>query len=48
MAVRTGVSYAVMASPTWKVDGNYDLLGVPSDVSGRGAQINLALLVGLF
>lgn len=48
MGVRAGVSYLGMSSPSWKVDDNYDLLNVPSSVSGKGVTVNLALLVGTF
>ena len=46
-AVRLGASYVAMLAPTWKVDSNYDLLGVPSNVNGNGFMVNLALLSGL-
>jgi hypothetical protein len=45
---RLGVSYVGMISPSWKVDGEYELLGVPSKVSGSGFMINAGLLVGTF
>jgi hypothetical protein len=48
MAIRFGASYVGMAAPSWKVDGNFDLLNVPSEVSGRGFMINAGLLVGTF
>ena len=47
-ALRLGASYSVMFAPTWKVDSNYDLLGVPSNVKGNGMMVNLGLLVGTF
>jgi hypothetical protein len=37
-----------MVAPTWKIDSNYDLLGVPSDVNGNGFMVNLGVLVGTF
>jgi hypothetical protein len=46
--VRVGASYLGMSSPTWKVDDNYDLLNVPSTVSGKGWTVNVALLLGTF
>lgn len=45
---RLGVSYVGMSAPSWTVDDNYELLGVPSNVSGRGFMINAGLLVGTF
>ena len=47
-AVRLGASYVAMFAPTWRVDSNYDLLGVPSSVKGNGFMANLALLIGTF
>jgi hypothetical protein len=48
MALRVGASYVGMAAPSWKVDGNYDLIGVPADVSGKGFMINAGVLIGTF
>ena len=48
LAFRLGVSYVAMVAPTWRVDSNYDLLGVPSDVNGNGFMVNAGLLVGTF
>ena len=48
LAVRVGASYVAMVAPTWKVDANYDLLGVPSNVNGNGFMANLGLLIGTF
>ena len=46
VGARVGVSYLGMSSPSWTVDSQYSLLNVPSDVSGKGWMINLALIVG--
>lgn len=46
--VRVGASYVGMSSPSWQLDSNYDVLNVPTAVSGKGWTINLALLVGTF
>ncbi len=46
--IRVGASYLGMSSPSWKVDNNYDLLDVPSSVSGKGWTLNVALLLGTF
>ncbi len=48
LAFRLGASYVAMVAPTWKVDSNYDLLGVPSNVNGNGFMLNAALLLGTF
>jgi hypothetical protein len=48
MAVRVGASYVGMSFPSWSVDGNYDLLGVPSDVSGKGFMMQGGILIGTF
>ena len=46
--VRLGASYVSMISPSWTVDDNYELLGVPTNVSGRGFMLNAGLFVGTF
>jgi len=46
--VRVGASYMGMSSPSWKLDSNWDILNVPSSVSGKGWTVNVALLVGTF
>ena len=46
--VRLGASYVAMVAPSWQVDDNYELLGVPSNVSGRGFMINAGVFVGTF
>ena len=48
LAVRLGASYVAMLAPTWRVDSNYDLLGVPSNVNGNGFMANMAILIGTF
>lgn len=48
MALRLGVSYVGMIGPSWQVDGKYELLGVPGEVSGKGLMINGGILVGFF
>jgi hypothetical protein len=48
VGIRLGASYVGMAAPSWKVDDEYELLGVPSKVSGRGFMINAGLFVGTF
>ena len=48
LAFRAGVSYLGMSFPSWQVDGNYDLLGVPSKVSGKGFMVQGGVLLGVF
>jgi hypothetical protein len=48
VALRGGVSYVGMSSPSWKLDDEQDLLGVPSNVNGKGLMINAGVLVGTF
>lgn len=48
LAFRLGASYNVMSFPSWQVDGKYDLLGVPTDVNGKGLMLQGGILVGLF
>ena len=48
LAVRGGVSYVGMAAPSWEVDGNYELLGVPGEVNGKGFMVNAGLMLGTF
>lgn len=45
---RLGASYVGMLAPSWEVDGEYELLGVPRRVSGRGVMINAGLMIGTF
>jgi hypothetical protein len=48
LGVRLGASYVGMSFPSWDVDGEYELLGVPSDVSGRGFMVQAGIFVGTF
>jgi len=48
LGVRLGASYLGMSFPSWTVDDNYELLGVPSDVSGKGLMIQAGVFVGTF
>ena len=41
-------AYVGMSFPAWEVDGEYELLGVPSDISGKGFMIQAGLFVGTF
>jgi hypothetical protein len=48
VGLRVGVSYNGMAVNEWKLDDNYDLIGVPDKVSGRGFMINGGIFLGTF
>lgn len=48
LGLRLGASYLGMSFPSWDVDGEYELLGVPSDVSGRGFMVQAGIFVGTF
>jgi len=48
VGVRLGASYVGMSAPSWTVDDNYELLGVPNKVNGQGFMINAGLFVGTF
>ena len=48
VGLRLGASYVGMSAPSWKVDDNYELLGVPSKVSGKGFMLNGGIFVGTY
>ncbi|MDH3252241.1 MAG: hypothetical protein OEM41_05570, partial [Ignavibacteria bacterium] len=48
VALRGGISYVGMSSPSWELDDKHDLLGVPSNVNGKGFMINAGVLLGTF
>jgi hypothetical protein len=48
LAFRAGASYVGMSFPSWSVDGEYDLLDVPSSVSGKGFMVQAGIMVGTF
>ena len=48
LGARVGVSYVGMSFPSWDVDGKHELLGVPSEVTGKGLMIQAGLFVGTF
>jgi hypothetical protein len=48
LAFRLGASYNLMLAPSWSVDGEYDLSGVPSSVKGNGFMVNAGIFVGTF
>ena len=48
VGLRVGVSYLGMTGGSWKMDGNYDIVNVPSDINGHGFMINTGVFVGTF
>jgi hypothetical protein len=48
LGARVGVSYLGMSSPSWEVDKNFDLLNVPSNVTGKGWMVNGGIFLGTF
>lgn len=48
LGARVGGSYVGMAAPSWELDNEYDLLGVPENISGRGFMLNAGIFVGTF
>ncbi|MBI5020273.1 MAG: hypothetical protein HZB59_02460 [Ignavibacteriales bacterium] len=48
VGVRLGVAYNGMAAPEWKLDDKYDLIGVPSNISGKGLMLNGGIFLGTF
>lgn len=50
LGIRLGVSYNGMAGNSWTLDGNdaFSVVGVPSDISGKGIMINGGIFIGTF
>lgn len=48
LGLRVGASYVGMAIPSWSVDANYDLLGVPSTITGNGLMLQAGLFIGTY
>ena len=48
LGIRAGVGYLGMAGGSWKLDDNYELLGVPDDINAKGWMINTGLYLGTF
>ncbi|HLX13369.1 MAG TPA: hypothetical protein VKS81_11205, partial [Bacteroidota bacterium] len=48
LGLRVGVGYNETIATNWREDDNYDIVGVPDNVSGRGFMINAGLFVGTF
>ncbi|MBI5475708.1 MAG: hypothetical protein HY964_03120 [Ignavibacteriales bacterium] len=48
VGVRLGVAYNGMSASEWKYDDKYDLIGVPTNISGKGLMINGGIFLGTF
>ncbi len=48
IGVRLGASYVAMLAPSWSLDGDYDLAGVPGSVKGNGLMLQAGIFVGTF
>ena len=48
LGVRVGVGYMGTIGNSWKLDDNYDLIGVPNDINSHGFMINGGIFVGTF
>jgi hypothetical protein len=48
LGVRLGASYVSMFSPSWDLDGQYNLSDVPSGITGNGWMINGGIFLGTF
>jgi hypothetical protein len=48
IGVRIGASYVAMMAPSWSLDGEHDLVGVPSSVKGDGLMLHAGIFVGTF
>ena len=48
IGLRAGVSYVGMTAPSWKIDRDQDLSGVPSAVRGQGWSISTGVFLGTF
>jgi hypothetical protein len=48
LAVRGGASYVGMVAPSWHVDDNYEVVGVPGTVNGKGFMANIGIMLGTF
>jgi len=48
LGLRVGVAYNGLAGGNWKVDDQYDLIGVPDNINGKGVMINGGIFLGTF
>jgi hypothetical protein len=48
IGVRLGVGYYGVAGGDWRMDDKYEILNVPSSISGKGWMLNTGIFVGTF
>ncbi len=48
LQVRVGVGYPMMFSPTWKLDGKDEILGVPEKLKADGVTMSAGVIFGIF
>jgi len=48
LGLRAGVGYLGMTGSSWKLDGKYDIIGVPDDINGKGLMFNAGIFFGTF
>lgn len=48
LGIRVGVSYLGMSGPSWEADNNFEVVSVPSNVTGKGVMINGGIFLGTF
>ncbi len=48
LAIRIGIGYNGMAFGSWTLDDDYDLIGVPDKINGRGFMLNGGIYLGTF
>jgi hypothetical protein len=48
LGLRVGASYLGMAGGNWKADDQFDIIGVPDNISGKGWMINGGIFLGTF
>lgn len=48
LGLRVGAAYMGMVGGSWKMDDNFDLVGVPDNINGRGFMLNGGIFLGTF
>jgi hypothetical protein len=48
LGIRVGVSYLGMSGPSWQADNKFDVVNVPSNITGKGFMINGGIFLGTF
>ena len=48
VGLRIGVSYVGMSNPSWTRDDDFDLYGVPDNITAQGWSVNTGIFVGTF